>query len=140
MPDLFTTLPPKKALIPTEDDECKALVFYLETLMDEGKVIQYTHIPNETYTKFWSVKRRNRLLGVRSGFPDYVIVLAAQPRPDFPVEHPKVIYIEMKRTKGGTLSPEQKKWLEALRATGAVAECCLGFEQARALLDQHIPT
>jgi hypothetical protein len=40
------------------------------------------------------------------------------------------MYIEMKKAKGGRVSPEQKDWLEYLRSVGYHAEVCNGKEEA----------
>lgn len=41
------------------------------------------------------------------------------------------LFIEMKRQKGGRLSPEQKEWLNYLESVGYETQVCNGFEQAR---------
>lgn len=40
------------------------------------------------------------------------------------------LYIEMKRKKGGSLSPSQKWWLAELEKQGYKAVRCNGFEAA----------
>lgn len=112
-------------LNPTEYYECLDLVEYLDILKNQGKVKLFTHIPNETFTKSWNVKRKNKLMGVRKGFPDYVVITDKE-----------IVFIEMKRKKGGVTSPEQKEWIEAFRSLGLRAEVCKGFEEAKLFLDQ----
>lgn len=109
--------------IKTEDDECYALVDYLERLKGQGKVLLFSHIPQETYTKSWGVKMKNKRLGVRSGVPDYIIVTPK-----------KTVWIEMKRMKGGKVSLAQKEWVEALEN----AHVCCGFDEARKIIDISI--
>lgn len=104
---------------PTEYCECVDLTYKLNELMDEGKILQYTHISNETFTKSWNVKRRNKAQGVRCGVPDYLLIT-----PD------KIIFIEMKRKKGGCVSPEQKQWIAAIQQAGGYATVTKGAEQA----------
>jgi hypothetical protein len=108
---------------PTEDQECYWLVEYLDILKNQGKITMYSHIPNETFTKSWSVKLKNKKKGVSRGFPDYVILTPKQ-----------MIIIEMKRIKGGVTSDEQREWLKAFKGLGHVAEVCYGFEEAKLLL------
>lgn len=113
----------KKLTLPTEDQECYWLVDYLNELKQKGKVLMYSHIPNETFTKSWSVKVKNKKLGVSRGFPDYVILT------------PKgMIVIEMKRSKGGVVSPEQNQWLIGFSLQGIENHVCRGFEEARQVL------
>ena len=47
------------------------------------------------------------------------------------------LFIEMKRTKGGTVSPEQKDWLAHLNEQGYRAEVCKGFEAAKAVIQDY---
>lgn len=115
-----------KLLLPTEYDECVALAAYLDTLQTQKKILRYTHIPNETYTKSWHAKMKNKRQGVRPGFPDYVIL--------FPNT---ILFLEMKRKKGGALSQEQKEWLLDLAKFEEVA-ICYGFDEAKKLIDSMI--
>ena len=103
----------------TEEQECITLVSYLDLLVNQGKVLCYSHIPNSTFTRSWPVKARNKRLGVHAGVPDYVIVMPN-----------KTIFIEMKRDKGGVVSKPQKEWIEALNNGCTEAYVCKGAEQA----------
>ena len=60
--------------------------------------------------------------GVRPGVPDYFL----------PVSRGGAhgLYIELKRTKGGRVEPEQKAWLDELNAQGYRAVVARGWEQA----------
>ena len=72
--------------------------------------------------------------GVVSGFPDLTIwpPLDAAKRP--------ILFIEMKRVKGGTVSSEQKEWIEYLTALSGFhrveVQVCKGFEEARKFILQ----
>lgn len=113
-----------KQIIRSEEDECIALVEYLNLLKNQGKVITYTHIPNETYTSSWNQKRKNKAMGVASGFPDYIILGTM-----------RIIFLEMKREKGGITSVEQKIWIEALNGySTSVAVVAKGFKEAERYL------
>ena len=47
--------------------------------------------------------------------------------------------IEMKRTKGGETSPEQKAWIESLASvSGIVATVAKGFDEARKFIDSYL--
>ncbi len=104
-----------KKIIPTEYEEC---VVFSQWLTLKG--IKHSHIPNETFTKSWRAKMKNKMMGVSSGVPDYIVCA------------PKaLLFIEMKRTKGGILSKEQTEWLEALYKYMSVLACtCKGAEEA----------
>lgn len=60
--------------------------------------------------------------GVRPGVPDLFLPVARGR------EHG--LWIEMKRTKGGHISPEQEAWAEALEAQGYRVRICRGADAA----------
>ena len=68
--------------------------------------------------------------GVRAGMPDLCLPLA---RGGF-----HALYIEMKRPKGGRLSPAQVAVHEALRSAGNQVQVCAGYEPARAALAAYL--
>lgn len=113
-------------IVPTEHQESVALATYLEFLVTQGKVLLYTKTAQETWTRSWSQKTKNRTEGVKPGLPDYLIVL-----PDG-----KLLVIELKRFKGGTVSEQQKLWIETLNTVpGVTAVVCKGFDEAKIVLD-----
>lgn len=61
--------------------------------------------------------RRQKAMGLRTGFPD-IIVFAKNKS----CTH-EVLCIEMKRTEGGRLKPEQEEWIEKLDK----ADYCVGI-------------
>jgi hypothetical protein len=65
---------------------------------------------------------RLRKEGVKKGVPDLCLPI---PRGSF-----HGLYIELKRTKGGETSPEQRAWLEALAGQGYKAVICKGADKA----------
>jgi hypothetical protein len=112
----------------TEYHECLLLVKYLNLLQTQGKVLLYTHIPSESYTKNWGAIMKSKRLGTNAGFPDYVIIGKT-----------KVICIEMKRSgKGARISEEQLLWLVGLSGRGVPSYICYGFDDAKKILDQVI--
>ena len=108
----------------TEFQECLWLVDYLNILMNQGKILNYTHFPASTYTKSWGVKMKNKQIGVKAGFPDYIILTKRG-----------MICPEIKVLKGGYPSPEQKVWIEQLNAIGIKAKVCKGFLEAKQFVD-----
>lgn len=114
--------------VPLEIHEQMAFVDYLELLKAQGKILLYTALPNNTYTTSWKQRVKHNREGVRRGFPD-VVILTAHTK--------KILFVEMKRVKGGTVKPEQKEWIEGLNACGGVARVCRGFEEAKEFIDVH---
>jgi len=76
-----------------EQIEQEALVKYLEL-----KHIKFSALPLSTFTKSWGVKIRNKMMGVRPGVPDMMLIIKN-----------KLLFIEMKRKKGGVVSQAQKE-------------------------------
>ena len=99
-----------------ETEEQETLVKYLEI-----RRLKFSAIPNGMYTKSWAVKNKNKREGVRSGVPDMMIILPN-----------KLLFVELKRIKGGTVSPEQKEWIEKLNGIGEQVEAvvCKGCGEA----------
>lgn len=105
--------------IPTEEVEQANFVQWLDI-----RGYRYTAIPNSTYTKSFQQKMKNRRMGLRAGFPDMVVIADG-----------KFMCVEMKRSKGGTLSPFQREWIDALRAVGVPVGVCKGTSEAIAFVN-----
>lgn len=104
--------------IPTEFEEGKQLVAYLRL-----RGIAFTHVPNETGHDAYAKRRAIRMKqsGTAKGFPDYVIALPGV----------GVVYIELKRQRGSSTSPEQKEWVRILNeCPGTEAYICKGSQHA----------
>lgn len=69
-------------------------------------------------------------MGVSPGFPDVEVPL--------PSGHYHGFYCEMKRQKGGKVSPEQIEWLNYLRDKGYWAEVARGFEEAKEMFLHYL--
>lgn len=100
--------------VPTEDIEQERVVRYCDI-----KRLPRFRVPNETYTKSWAQKRKNKVLGVSPGVPDL-----------FVVANGRLIAIEMKRQKGGRLTAPQADWLMELNGAGVEARMCKGADEA----------
>ena len=103
-------------MIPLETNEQQTVVQYLEL-----KGLKFSAIPNSTYTKSIKQKIKNRDEGLRSGLPDLLIVLPK-----------KLLFIEMKREKGGVVSKFQQEWIDALNNINNSVEAvvCRGCDEA----------
>jgi len=113
---------PKKEtkIYPTEQQEAEALADYLRL-----RKFKFTHIPNETFTRNWGTRMKNKRMGVSSGVPDYLIIIK-----NF------LIFIELKRTKNSNISKPQKEWIEKLNeCSGVIAAVCYGFSGAKNFIE-----
>jgi hypothetical protein len=68
--------------------------------------------------------------GYVKGFPDLFIY---EPRGKY-----HGLAIELKREKGGQVSPEQNEWRNALESRGYCAYICRGFEEAREKIEWYL--
>lgn len=68
--------------------------------------------------------------GVKAGVPDLCLPVA---RGGF-----HGLYIELKRTKGGRASENQKAWLERLQEQGYCAVICKGWEEAAETIKKYL--
>ena len=112
-------------IIPTEEQEQLALVQWLEL-----HKIRYTHVPNEGKHKV-QYRAKQKRLGVKPGVPDILIF----DRPPLSPENVGVA-IELKRQKGGRVTPEQIAWLEDLKARGWAVAVCQGAMEAIRVLQE----
>lgn len=99
----------------TEDAECRLFVRWLETLGDR---VRFSHLPLETHTTAINAARL-KSMGVRKGVPDYLLIVGKH-----------IVFVEMKRRRGGVVSAHQREWLAALDAAGAHCHVCLGHHEA----------
>jgi hypothetical protein len=106
----------------TEEQEQILLVKYLQK-----KGVRFSALPLSTFTKSWAVKMKNKRMGVNAGVPDLMVIIKN-----------KLIFIEMKRQKGGQVSEYQKKWIEDLNnCEGVSAFVCNGYDEAKAVIDKY---
>lgn len=105
---------------PTEHEESVTFAQWLEYQQHLGNIITYTHLAQETFTKNWGTKMRNKQEGVVPGIPDYIIATKKA-----------LIFVEMKRVKGGKVSPAQQTWIRTLNGyEGVWAGVCYGADNA----------
>lgn len=119
--------------LPTEFEEQSAFVDWLELCG-----LRFSAIPLDTYTKYMGVKMRNHRLGVRPGVPDLMVLISPERSKDG-LGH--LIWIEMKRRKGGVVSPEQRAWLTAfmmLESPNIHAVVAKGWDEAREAVLEHL--
>jgi hypothetical protein len=97
-----------KKSVPYEDAEQKAFVGWLR---NRGLLV--IHIPNH--------KNMRKDIGALAGVPDLQIILQGG----------QVLWVEMKRRKGGRVDPEQKKVHAALKDLGHVVIVAKGGKDAK---------
>jgi hypothetical protein len=123
----------KKAQLPPplEKDEADTLMDYMH-----ARNLRFTHIRNETGIPDAQGKIRNMRAildyqaGVSPGFPDFCIIL---PRKG-------LLFIELKRERGGKVSEAQHAWILALNTLpGVQAEVCEGAARSIEVIERLYP-
>lgn len=71
-----------------------------------------------------------KLEGVKPGVPDLFLPVARHTKHG--------LFIEMKRKKGGTLSPHQEEWFMFLKSQNYACVRCDGFEEAKKIICKYL--
>lgn len=100
--------------IPTEHEEQREVVHWFRKTWPGVRIFA---IPNGGFRSV-STAGRLKVEGVSPGVPDLFI-------PEWP------LWVEMKRTKGGVLSTDQKDWIAYLESVGYCVRVCKGAEDAK---------
>lgn len=114
------------AINPLEHDEQKCLIKWADIWKVPGTSIvigdYLFSIPNGGQRhKATAVKLKAE--GARAGIPDLMLALPIHGHPG--------MFLEMKRRKGSSTSPEQKQKIELLRGAGYIVKICRGWDCAR---------
>ena len=117
-------------IIPTEDSEQAALFEW--AAYNEGKYPELRMlyaIPNGGKRHIKTAMTMKRT-GVKKGVPDICLPV---PRGGY-----AALYIELKRTKGGRTSTDQKIWMNKLQELGNCALVCKGWQEASDVLIKYL--
>lgn len=106
-----------KPVYPKEEKEQEDLARFLDFKFPG----EWFHVPNEG-KKAIGYHMKMKLQGLKSGVPDNFIMR--------PVRGCPGVVIELKRVKGGNVSPEQKTWLETLKSFGWITRVSKGADDA----------
>lgn len=116
-----------EARIPLEAEEQQALFQWIDYQLKQYPELEMLyHISNEGRRN----PRRAKAEGIKAGVPDLCLPV--------PRGNNHGAYIEMKRRKGGRITPEQISWMERLRQQGYAVACCNGWEPAAKFLLDYL--
>lgn len=116
--------------IPTEAEEQAALFRWADLAQgDYPELALLHHIPNGGYRNKREAANLQRE-GVKAGVPDICLPVARNGCHG--------LYIELKRRKGGRLSPPQAWWLERLKKQGYQVAVCYGWVEAKNIIVQYL--
>lgn len=115
---------------PTEEQEQVAVFQWVELMMNRYPDLRWLiHIPNGGYRAKSEAVRFKRA-GVKKGVSDLFLPVARKGYHG--------LWIEMKRRKGGRLSPEQKEWIDGMFQQGYLAVRCDGADEAIGMLERYL--
>ena len=117
----------KRPGVPLEDDEAVVFADWLRAMN-----IPHTHIANEIGGSTKAAKLRAlkaKRMGQTAGVWDYELFLPIN-NVFGEVDAYQEVRVELKRTKGGTVSPAQKQWGKIYEMSGIPCAVCKGAEKA----------
>jgi len=117
-------------IVPTEDAEQARIfewAFWAKGTMPELDMLYA--VPNGGY-RSKATAGRMKATGTKAGVPDMCLPV---PRGRY-----HGLYIELKRQKGGTVSPAQKMWILKLSEQGYLAKVCHGADEAIDLIKAYL--
>jgi hypothetical protein len=120
---------------PLERHEQAAFVDWLER---QGLLFSAT--AQSTYTTSWNQKRLNHATGLRKGVPDMLVLIPKDKSKD---GGGYCLFIELKRVKGGSVSKEQKHWLDSINSLGTPytqAYIAKGASEAIRIVSHYLKT
>lgn len=120
------------ALVPTEDEEQMALFTWANHMAVTGRLPELYwlyHVPNGG-SRGPAEAGRFKAMGVKKGITDVALDV---PRGGF-----HGLRIEMKRREGGTVSQDQRDWIDHLNANGYRAVVCYGWDEARMEIEDYL--
>lgn len=116
--------------VPTESEEQQALFRYCAVMRGSyPQLDRLVHIPNEGKRTITNGRRLKRE-GLKKGYPDILL--------DVPSCGFHGLRIELKRRKGGRITPEQKEWIIELNKSGYAAALCFGWEDAWGFIENYL--
>jgi hypothetical protein len=115
----------RKTTPESESNQQEIVIKYIRLAYPEALYCASAGGMRTSYLQAIKMKRT----GYVKGFPDLFIY---EPRGEF-----HGLAIEMKKLKGGTASPEQKRWQDDLRNRGYCSYICKGNEEAIKVIDEY---
>ena len=116
--------------IPSESQEQQNVISWAQWSTGRYPELEYLHhIPNGG-ARSKATAGRLRAEGVKPGVPDLHLPV--------PLGGYHGLYIEMKRRKGGTVSDEQKRWINFLLLHGYAVYVCKGADEAITVIENYL--
>lgn len=121
-------------IVPLEDEECIVFADWLR-----ANKIPAAHIANESRSSSKNAMIRGaklKKMGQSRGVWDYEVFVPIRGITGA-VDCYQQLKIEMKKRKGGTVSPEQKEWKKVYELAGIPCKVCKGADEAIAFVNEY---
>ena len=119
-------------ITPLEKDEQMSFVAYCEVKgIDVVSTQNGFKMPKNNFNWVGYAKTLKRM-GMSKGFPDLIVLAQNKSQTH------EVLFIEMKRQKGGTIQPEQKEWITKLDEKGYCVGVAKGCQSAINILGKYL--
>ena len=119
----------QKKIIPTESQEQQKAIEYCHLLGLNLAYSTQNGVWLSDRSKSYQIAAKQRKEGLLKGLPDLCL--------PYPQKKYHGFYIEMKRVKGGVVSPEQLDIIKQLEQQGYYVAVCRGFEEAKKEIDNY---
>ncbi len=119
-----------KPRIPTEEFEQELVFQWAAYGQRKYPELALLHASANGGHRHKATAARLKRTGVKAGVPDMFLPVARNGHHG--------LFIELKRRKGGRVSPEQKEWLKALNEQGYRAVVCKGADEAIKELKEYL--
>lgn len=114
----------------TEYEEQKIIFQWVKTMTTvDSRYYAIFAIPNAA-KRSWKTAQVMKSQGMKSGFPD---IACLWPSPPY-----YGLFVELKKIKGGVVSPEQTWWIELLNSHGYKALVCKGAQEAITVINKYM--
>ena len=129
------------AVLPTEEEECAWLFNWAALTRWRGRPVSkvLVHIPNGAYLGADPKTRaitmgKLKSMGLQPGVFDYIVPVPVMAQGRIVPG----LWLEMKRTKGGAVSDDQKEFRDSMQALGWRCEIAKGWIEAAKIIDDHL--
>lgn len=116
------------AKVPLEFQEQCNLIKWCHAHKDKRLRLIYSHTNGARMAR--GVANKLKASGAKAGIPDLFLPI--------PIGDYHGLYIELKRIKGSTTSPIQKRWLALLLEQGYQAVVCFGAKDAQVIISNYL--
>jgi hypothetical protein len=116
--------------VPTEDEEQIALFDWANRNLSKYPDLEWLYHNRNGGKLSGREAAKFQRMGVKAGVPDITLPVPVGPHHG--------LYIEMKRTQGGRVTVDQKKWLIRLKANGYKTATCRGWIEAKGVIEAYL--